>query len=70
MSDTIQSTHTSQRILYAFVKLTWNLKRKKQGFPGGPVAKNLPPNAGDTDLILVGEDPTRPRATKPMCHNC
>ena len=42
--------HTGQRILYAFVELTY-LKCKKQGFPGGPGAKNLPPNAGDTDLI-------------------
>ena len=26
-------------------------------FPGGPVNKNLPANAGDTILILVPEDP-------------
>ena len=29
------------------------------GFPGSPVADNLPSNAGDVGPILVGEDPTR-----------
>ena len=29
---------------------------QRQGdFPGGPVVKNLPSNAGDTGLIPVGE---------------
>ena len=28
-----------------------NLKRNQQGFPGGPVVKNPPANAGDTGSI-------------------
>ena len=35
-------------------------------FPGGPVVKNPPANAGDMGLILVWEDPTGCGATKPM----
>ena len=38
-------------------------------FPGGPVIKNLPGNAGDTPCrvqSLVPEDSTCPGATKPM----
>ena len=35
-------------------------------FPGGPVVKNPPTNAGDMGLILVWEDPTGCGATKPM----
>ena len=31
----------------------WHL----QGFPGGPVVKNLPRNAGDTGSTLGQEDP-------------
>ena len=38
-------------------------------FPGGPVVKNLPPNAGDTGRSLVREDLTSDGVTKPMCHN-
>ena len=33
-------------------------------FPGGPVVKNLPYNAGDASLIPVG-DPTCCKTTKP-----
>ena len=32
-------------------RLTRSLSRYKRGFPGGSVVKNLPANAGDTDLI-------------------
>ena len=37
--------------------------------PDGSVVKNPTANAGDTDSILVQEDPTCGGATKPMCHN-
>ena len=36
------------------------------GFPGGPVVKNPPINAGHTGLILVQEDPTCHKAAKPV----
>ena len=39
------------------------------GFPGGPVVKNLPCNAGDTGSIPGQEDSTCCGATKPMLHN-
>ena len=40
--------------------------RKPRSFPGGPVVKNLPAKAGDTDGFdpwRRNEDPTHPRAT-------
>ena len=38
-----------------------------QGFPGGPVVKILPCNAGDTTSLIPGpEDPTCCKATKPV----
>ena len=43
-----------------------------EDFPGGPVVRNLPANAGDTlspQVSLVRGDPTYLRATKPLCHN-
>ena len=39
------------------------------GFPGGPVVKNLPCNAGDTLWSLVREDCTCLGATNHMHHN-
>ena len=39
------------------------------GFPGGAVVKNPPANAGAWVQVLVWEDPTCHRATKPMHHN-
>ena len=33
------------------IKKNNNLKKKKRGFPGGAVEKNLPANAGDTGSI-------------------
>ena len=36
-------------------------------FPGSPVDKNSPANAGDTGSILVWEDSTCCKATKPGC---
>ena len=36
-------------------------------FPGGPVVKNPPANAGDMGQSLVQEDPTCYGATKPSC---
>ena len=38
-------------------------------FPGGPVVKNLPANAGTQVQSLFQEDPMCHRATKPICHN-
>ena len=46
------------------------LRFPKSSFPVGSVVKNLPANAGDTSLILIQEDPTCFRATKPMYYNC
>ena len=41
-----------------------------QGFPGGPVVKNLPSNARDIVWTLFWEDSASHRATKPAHHNC
>ena len=41
----------------------------KEDFPGGPMVKNLPVNAGGTGFSLVWEDPTYCGATKPVCPN-
>ena len=38
-------------------------------FPGGPVAENLPANAGEAGSTPIWEDPTCCGATKPMNHN-
>ena len=40
-----------------------------EGFPGDPVVKNPPCNAGGTGQSLVHKDPTCHRATKPVSHN-
>ena len=45
------------------------IKTTQSGFPGGPVVKNPPANAGDTVQSLAWEDPTCQGATKPVCHN-
>ena len=37
--------------------------------PGGPVVKNPPANAGDTDSIPSLEDSTCCIATKLVCHS-
>ena len=49
----------------------WNLKVKTdfQDFSGGAVDKNLPANAGYTDLIPGPEDSTCHRVTKATHHN-
>ena len=39
-----------------------------EGFPGGPLVKNLPANAGDTGSILGPGRYHMPRASKPVCH--
>ena len=38
-------------------------------FPGGPMVKNLPCNAGDTSSISGHEDPPCLKTTSTMCHN-
>ena len=45
-------------------------KERVQGFPDGSMVKNLPANAGDTDLIPDpgSKDPTGQGVTKPVCH--
>ena len=40
-------------------------KSAEEGFPGGSVGKNLPPNAGDAGSIPDPEDPTCGRVVKP-----
>ena len=40
-----------------------------RGFRGGSVIKNPPVKAGNMGLILIWEDPTCHRATKPVHHN-
>ena len=42
------------------------LKKHKLNFPGGPVVKNPPANAGD--VRSIGKTPLH-GATKPLCHN-
>ena len=44
-------------------------KKVHKDFPGGPVVKNPPCNAGDKVRSLVWEDPTCHGATKNVCHN-
>ena len=57
-------------------------RRESMDFPGGPVVKDLPANAGTQVRFLVPKDPTCCGATKPghhnhwacalelVCHNC
>ena len=45
------------------------LQKGKLDFPGGPVDKNPPANAGDTSLIPGPEDSTCLGATKLTSHN-
>ena len=47
------------------------IAKKEWGFPGGPVVKNPPSNAGDTGSILGQgtKDPTCCGATEPSRHN-
>ena len=40
-----------------------------QDFPGGPVVKTPPANAGDAGQSLVWEDPTCQGTAKPLRHN-
>lgn len=49
-----------------------SLKKKTGDLPGGPPVKNLHSRAGDMQVpSLVGnEDPTCPRTTKRVHHNC
>ena len=39
---------------------------KERGFPGGPVVKNSPANAGNTGSIPAPEDPACNQA---VCHS-
>ena len=58
-------------ILFMFPKKKVGLatKMKKKGFPGGPVVKNPPANAGTWVKSLVQEDPKSCGATEPVHHN-
>ena len=58
--------------------LLWNKKRCFGDFPGGPVVKNPPSNAGDAGLIpgrgtkvprATGQLSPRAATTEPTCHN-
>ena len=44
-------------------------KHLLQGFPGGPVVRNLPASAEDMGSIVLQEDSTCYGATKPMPHS-
>ena len=44
-------------------------KQKQQDFPGGPVVKNLPANAGTWVWSPDWENTTCCRAAKPVCHS-
>ena len=44
-------------------------KKYPSGLPGGPMVKNSPGEAGDAGSIPAAEDPTRCRATEPMCRS-
>ena len=52
-----------------FNKCRFGLPLIIQGFPGGPVVKNLPCKTGDTGLALVWEDHTWCGATKMVLHD-
>ena len=57
----------------AELPLPEGLNKEMRDFPGGPVVKNPPANAGDIGWYLVQEDYTCRGASKPtkaMCHNC
>ena len=45
-----------------------NITEKKEGFPGGPMVKNLPCNARDANLI-TGLGRSHTLQSKYMCHN-
>ena len=44
-----------------------SLESKKLDFPGSPVVKNLPANAGDMDSMLEGKIPRAVRAIEFQC---
>ena len=54
-----------------YIKKSYNstVKRQILDFPGGPVVKNPPANAGDTALILGPGGSASHGATKPVSHN-
>ena len=45
------------------------MRSGEEGFPGGPVVKNRPCNAGDTGLVPGLGRFHMPCGTKPMCCN-
>ena len=47
----------------------YTTKGHEREFPGGTVVKNPPASARDTGSLVVREDPTCRRATKPVHHN-
>ena len=47
----------------------WYLQ-KDTGFPGGSVVKNLPANAGDTNLILGSGRSPGERNGNPLQYSC
>ena len=53
-----------------YIYLSIDLKKNEnEDFPGGPVVKNLPANAGDPVQSLALEDSTCHRVTKPRRYN-
>ena len=62
---TTYGNHTREMRLFRY-----KLKLDLGNFPGGPVVKNPPANAGDTQVpSLVWADSSCLRETKPVCHN-
>ena len=54
--------------IFLLPKNSFSIRKHAQDFPGGPVAKILPANEGNTRWPLVREGATSHRATEPMCH--
>ena len=52
-----------------FLPVSFLLKKKIRGFPGGAVVENLPANTGTRVRALVWEDPTCCGATGPVSHD-
>ena len=57
--------------IYRFYPETYKSEERTRDFPGGAVVRNLPPlpMQGTRVQVLVWEDPTCHRATKPVHHN-
>ena len=55
--------------MFLLPNTSFSIGKQAQDFPGGPVAKILPADEGDTCWPLVWEGATSHRATEPGCHD-